>query len=244
MRITRIYTEQSLALNTTIALTEQAKHHVAVVLRMKAQDSITLFNGDGVDYVGTITLINKKSVEIKLTTAHENTNESGLQIHLGQCLSQGQRFDLAIQKASELGVSEITPIISERSQKLASKQFEKKQKHWQQIAINAAEQSHRAKVPVIHKPIKLDEWLSTTKADVKWVCAISKKAEACKPSTNVTTLSVLIGPEGGLNDKEEQLAINNFKFTAVNFGRRILRTETAPIAALSLAQHFWGDFTL
>lgn len=239
MRSTRIYVEQALSVNNTVTLTEKAHHHLAVVLRARLNDIVVLFNGDGFEYSGVISAISKKNTQIHLTLSNANLNESPLHLHLGQCISQNNRFDFAVQKACEMGVSTLTPIISDHSQKMAKPQLTKRMGHWQQVAINAAEQSHRAVVPTIQTPIALSEWLNMRDEDEKWVCAIGGKTPT-KSVHNINRLALLIGPEGGLSKEEVRHSIDH-GFKTIAIGNRVLRTETAPIAAISLAQFFWGD---
>ena len=239
MRITRLYIHQPLAVNTTITLDDKPHHHLAVVLRARLNDQVVLFNGDGHEYNGVISAISKKQTHINLTTSTPNLNESPLHIHLGQCISQNSRFDFAIQKACEMGVHIITPILSNHSQSFNKQQLEKRLTHWQQIAVNAAEQSHRATVPAIKPAVAIDQWLNQRQEDAKWVCAIGGKTPL-KGENPVNSLAMLIGPEGGLSRNEVTSAIDQ-GFCTMTMGKRVLRTETTPIAAISLAQFFWGD---
>jgi len=239
MRLTRLYIDIPLQEGTTIELDERTRHHCGVVLRAKAGDTVFLFNGDGNDYQATLSTVSKKSITAEIEAVIPRETESNLSIHLGQCLSSSQRFDLAVQKATEMGVCTITPLHSERSQKLASKQYAKKLAHWQSIAIHACEQSHRGVIPEILEPLHPYEWMKAQQSDKKWFCSISEQGLNTE-NDSVSSLSILVGPEGGLTEEEEHYA-KTYDFQAVQLGKRILRTETAPIAAISLAQYFWGD---
>lgn len=241
MRQTRLYLPVQLSVGDTIQLDERTRHHCGTVLRAKINDAVYLFNGNGKDYEARLVSITKKSIEAELVAEIDKPSESHLSTRLGQCLSSSQRFDLAIQKATELGVSEITPLISDRCQNINHKQIEKKWHHWQQIAIHACEQSHRSQIPVIEQPRLLKDWLANQQSDVKWLCSISENTLATSAKA-VTSVSLLVGPEGGLSNEEETEAKNS-GFEALQLGPRIMRTETAPVAALSLAQFLWGDFS-
>ena len=166
--------------------------------------------------------------------------ESPLAIHLGQGLSRGERMDWAIQKATELGVSEITPIMSERCEvRLKDERAEKRLSHWRQVAISACEQCGRSRVPVIHPPVLLSDWIKTTEADLKLV--LHPVSEPLASHAKPGRLAFLIGPEGGLTDNEiEQAQASGFQ--PARLGPRVLRTETAPVVALAVAQQLWGDF--
>jgi len=240
MRQTRLYLPETMSVGDVVTLDERCKHHCATVLRAKQGDTVYLFNGNGADYHAKLTTVTRKTVAAEITASIEKSTESPLATHLGQCISASQRFDLAIQKATELGVSAITPLISERAHSLNKMQYEKKWQHWQQVAIHACEQSHRSQLPTIHPITPLAQWLTEQQSDVKWVLSISTK-QVLPEMASVKSVACLVGPEGGLTAEEESLACNH-GFSAVQLGQRILRTETAPVAALTLAQHYWGDF--
>ncbi len=170
----------------------------------------------------------------------EGPHESPLRTHLGQALSRGERMDWAIQKAVELGVSEITPLFTERCEvKLQGERADKRQAHWQQIAVSACEQCGRSSVPVIHPPMALHDWLSALQVDVRLV--LHHRTEQDLQSLPAPeSAALLIGPEGGLSAGEIAQA-EQAGFHAARFGPRVLRTETAPVVALTMLQHLWGD---
>nr|MBF0684356.1 16S rRNA (uracil(1498)-N(3))-methyltransferase [Pseudomonas sp.] len=183
--------------------------------------------------------VSKKTVRVQLHESVSGMQESRLRVHLGQGLSRGERMDWAIQKATELGVAEITPIMSERCEvRLKDERADKRLAHWRQIAISACEQCGRSVLPVIHPPQPLTEWLATD-AELKLV--LHPVAEPLASHLAPTTLAFLIGPEGGLSDGEVAQA-QGAGFQAARLGPRVLRTETAPVVALSVAQQLWGDF--
>ncbi len=239
MRLSRFFIDAPLSLGEH-QLPEAQAHYIGRVLRMAQGDALQLFDGSGTEFRGTLLEVGKKRVSVQLDERFAGQVESPLRIHLGQGLSRGERMDWAIQKATELGVSEITPIISERCEvRLKDERAEKRQAHWQQIAISACEQCGRSVVPVIHSPVTLGEWLKHTRAELKLV--LHPVAEPLVSHAKPATLAFLIGPEGGLNDAEVDQA-QDAGFHAARLGPRVLRTETAPVVALSVAQQLWGDF--
>lgn len=242
MRIPRIHTSAALTLNTTIELDSDAANHVGKVLRMKSGYKIILFNGDGADYSATICEITKKNITVSIDTSEETNSESCLYTHIGQVISRGDRMDYMIQKSTELGVSEITPLTSERCEvKLKGDREEKRVKHWQQIAISAAEQCGRAKVPVINSIMSLDEWIKEKPEEELGLVMHHRTTQSLSDLKQPQKVRLLIGPEGGLSDTEIEFSITQ-KFTATTLGPRVFRSETAPIATLSIIQWLWGDF--
>lgn len=241
MRCPRIYTPQSLASHTTLPLDAEAAHHIARVLRMQNGDSLILFNGDGNEYPATIASIDKKSVHVALEAASSIARESPLAIHLGIAISKGERMDWVIQKATELGVTEITPLQTERVEvRLNSEREEKKLAHWQAIAVSACEQCQRNRIPVIHSPQPLSAWLDSVQSDAKFVLHHRSEVNLSATTKQPQSVALLIGPEGGLSDMEIVLAEKK-DFAPLRLGPRVLRTETAPLAALSILQFLWGD---
>ncbi|MGV8918562.1 MAG: 16S rRNA (uracil(1498)-N(3))-methyltransferase [Pseudomonas sp.] len=239
MRLSRFFIDAPLSIGEH-ELPEAQAHYIGRVLRMAEGDALQVFDGSGNEFRGTLLEVGKKRVRVQLNEQFAGQIESPLKIHLGQGLSRGERMDWAIQKATELGVSEITPIVSERCEvRLKDERAEKRQLHWQQIAISACEQCGRSVVPVIHPPLALSEWLKQTEAELKLV--LHPVAEPLTSHDKPTSLAFLIGPEGGLNDAEVEQA-QGAGFHAARLGPRVLRTETAPVVALSVAQQLWGDF--
>lgn len=241
MRVPRIYTSSPLSEGCTTALDESAAQHVGRVLRMQPGQELRLFNGDGHDYPATITNASKKQVDVQVGTPVANATESSLDIVLGQTLSKGDRMDYAVQKAVEMGVTRIVPLTTERCDvKLKGDREDKRLRHWQSVAISAAEQCGRARVPEILPVMTLVEWFEhTTDCDLRLV--LHHRTEQSLDSMNKPArVALMIGPEGGLSP-EEIAAAENSGFLPVALGPRVLRTETAPIAAMSLCQWLWGD---
>jgi 16S rRNA (uracil1498-N3)-methyltransferase len=240
MRSTRIYTPQALSLNTTLELEQQASQHLGKVLRAKVGDDVLLFNGQGGEFVGRITSITKQAVAVELHLFIDSDNESPLSIHLGICISKGDRMDFVMQKATELGVSEITPLLSERSQIKRNKEaLAKKLRHWRQIVVSACEQSGRHYVPQVNDVKISTDWFIHCESQVKLI--LDPFCDNYTQSSERTnSVALAIGPEGGFSEREiSQARASNFN--GLKLGPRILRTETAPIAAIALCQTKWGD---
>lgn len=219
-------------------------HHVARVLRLAVGEAVTLFDGEGAEYSAVIARIAKSGVTLNVGQRRAVDRESPLQVVLAQAISGGERMDYSVQKAVELGVARIQPLASERSVvRLDSARAEKRVAHWQAVAIAACEQCGRNRVPEVLPVLSLSAWLERgTQHDGAQVM-LSPQAQAnlrdlARPSERVTLLA---GPEGGLSPQEQRDA-RAAGFTAVRLGPRVLRTETAAVAALAAMQVLWGDF--
>lgn len=235
----RIFQKTKLAVGSIIELDAQASHHVGRVLRSKVGESLIVFNGEGGEYEAVIQSITKKTVTVELLKFINRDTKSNVHIHLGQALAKGEKMDWIIQKAVELGVAETTPLHTERSNvKLPADRLAKKLAHWQQVAISACEQSGRTDVPVIHSPIALNDWLSQTKFNHGFV--LSPTANTKLSGSVEGRIGLIIGPEGGLTTQEIILAESKL-FKAIQLGPRVLRTETAAIAAIVAVQYCFGD---
>lgn len=238
MRLSRFFTDLPLSLGQ-YELPEAQAHYIARVLRLGVGAAVQLFDGSGQEYLGEVVEAGKKSVRVELQEQVAGLAESPLRVHLGQGLSRGERMDWAIQKATELGVAEITPIVSSRCEvRLKDERTDKRLQHWRQVATSACEQCGRSVLPLIHPPLELSAWLRQVSADLKLV--LHPDAAALASHLRPHSLAFLIGPEGGLSDNEVTAA-QDCGFHAARLGPRVLRTETAPIAALTVAQHLWGD---
>jgi 16S rRNA (uracil1498-N3)-methyltransferase len=227
----RFYTNNPLTLGATIQLSDSAAAHATRALRLSVGDSAIVFNGDGFDYECELASIKKNIVLAKITASKQINNASPLRITLLQAISSGDRMDYTIQKAVELGVTNIQPITSQRTE------------HWQNIAISACEQSGRTLVPNVAAPLSLQQWLAANpKADCIRLLlnptGALRLAELAKPNNEI---QLLIGAEGGLAEAEIDLA-NSYGFQSIVLGPRILRTETAALATISALQTLWGDF--
>ena len=171
-------------------------------------------------------------------------HESPLKITLAQGIAAGDKMDWVIQKTVELGIESIQPLFTERSiVKLDRERADKKLEHWRTVAISACEQTGRAIIPEILSPLTLSQWLSAQqkKNNLKLILTPSKAQNINQLEKPSSSIDFMVGPEGGFSDKEMALALNS-AFIPINFGQRILRTETASIVALSIMQNLWGDF--
>jgi 16S rRNA (uracil1498-N3)-methyltransferase len=241
MRVPRVFVEQSLQAGQIAELDERAAHYIGQVLRMRAGRELILFNGDGNAYAANIIDAGKKQLRCQLDQAMQTTQTpSPLKIELGIAISKGDRFDWVIQKATELGVTKISPVFSERVDvKLSGERLEKKQRHWQQIMISACEQCGRNELVDITQASPLAQWSQQAEGEVKLVLCPAQ-GELISQNIQPKSLALLVGPEGGLSDQEIARCLEN-DFHALQLGPRILRTETAPIAAISIVQYRWGD---
>ncbi len=207
---------------------------------MQRGDALIVFNGDGGEYPATIAAVDKRAVQIATEQVRETVRESPLHLHLGIAMSKGERMDWIVQKATELGVARIVPLYSERVElKLQGERAEKKLAHWRGIAIAACEQCGRNRLPEIGDVQTLAQWLEHTQADAKFVLHHRTEA-ALDAAAKPASVALLIGPEGGLSESEIAAAERQ-GFAPLQLGPRVLRTETAPLAAISVLQYLWGD---
>lgn len=241
MRIPRIYTPQLLTPNSVVELTEAASHHLNKVLRMQVGRELILFNSQGGEYNAEISDIQKKVIHVRLQKFSPENRQSPLQLELAIGISRGERMDWVLQKATELGVTKITPLITERTEvKLGGDRSDKKLHHWQQTIISACEQSQRNLLPELSEPMLLIDWINRCNADVKFVLH-HRDNQGLSKDKKIRSVALLIGSEGGLSDAEIAQATAQ-QFSPLTLGPRVLRTETAPVAAISLVQYLWGDF--
>jgi 16S rRNA (uracil1498-N3)-methyltransferase len=244
MRLTRIHVPGPLSSGEEIALPAQAGQHLVRVLRLAAGAPLLLFDGAGGEYAATLSAAGK---EVRARVgAHEQTErESPLAVTLLQGIARGERMDLIVQKATELGVTRIVPLSAERSVvKIDSRQGERKREHWQSIAISACEQCGRNRVPVVTEPQPTGDAIAALPATATrcLLAADGRESLAAVAARQAgSPVVLLIGPEGGLADSEEKFALAN-GFVSCRLGPRILRTETAGLAALAVQQAVVGDF--
>ena len=244
LRYSRLFTDHSLTPGDQVVLKGKVAQHLGRVLRARAGEHIALFNGDGREFAATVLTVSKREVSVDIGAAATPQTESPVHTTLGLGLSKGDRFDWAIQKATELGVGAVTPLYSERIDfSIPPDRIEKRVAHWRQIAISACEQCGRVKVPSITPPQPLLSWVQEVSAEQKWLLHCANDTGA--PATAVThgaprEAALLIGPEGGLTDQECHAASAE-GFQLLQLGPRVLRTETAPATALSVLSVFWGE---
>ncbi|MGL6123657.1 MAG: 16S rRNA (uracil(1498)-N(3))-methyltransferase [Shewanella sp.] len=241
MRVPRIYQPQPLTINQPLNLDDDGAAHIGKVLRMGNGEHISLFNGDGNDYLAEIIDAGKKHVTVKLLSCEANLSESPLNLHLGQVISRGDRMEFTIQKSVELGVNTITPLFSDRcGVKLNGERLEKKIQQWQKIVVSACEQSGRSQVPIVRPAMDLHDWCSEPTSALK----LNLHPRAAHGINGLdlahTRVRLLIGPEGGLS-AEEIAMTETYQFTDVLLGPRVLRTETASLTAITALQLRFGD---
>ncbi len=241
MRISRLYTPAPLNIHQHIELDDDNAHYVRSVLRLKKDAKLIVFNGQGGEYLSTVLEVSRKTVRIVTEQWSDRSVESPLQLSLGLGISRGDRMDLSVQKSVELGVTQITPLVTDRC--VVQFNAEKKSQrltHWQKIAQHAAEQSGRTLLPEFTHISLLPDWLPEQQGLKVFLDPYAKTAlNELSPDNNQVTL--LTGPEGGFADFERELA-HTAGFIPVRLGSRILRTETASLAALAAVQMLWGDF--
>ncbi len=240
--IPRFYQNKSLLLGD-VSLDESATHHIVHVLRLKTGSEIILFNGDGEEFKGALLKVHKKEVIVTLQQKYTVNNESFLALHLVQAVSRKDHMDLTLQKAVELGVTEITPIISDFSNmKQSQTEFNHKEQHWRKVIISASQQSGRAVLTRLNPILSFKEALHRIQAEQRlFLSARADSAGEKLWATPLKSVALFIGCEGGFSDKEEKQAqANGLRLVAL--GHRILRTETAAIAMLAILQYCQGDF--
>lgn len=239
--VPRIYCETPLSRGERLSLPEDRAHHLMHVLRMKAGAAVILFDGRGGEYEATLATVAKHRVEVAVGAHRAVARESPLRLTLAQAISRGERMDYTIQKAVELGVTLIQPLETGYSQgRLDSARGEKKLTHWREIARSAAEQSGRERVPEVAAPLALETWLDALPAPAIRLLLDPDSPESLGAATAAAEVCLLSGPEGGFNAAEVARA-KAAGFTALRLGPRILRTETAAVAALAVIQAQWGD---
>lgn len=241
MRIPRIYQPGELASGNKTDLDERAAHHIAHVLRLKPGAPVIVFDGLGHEFSGEMGEISKRQVTVVIGARIEVVRESPLRTVLAQGVSRGERMDYTIQKAVELGVQRITPLLTEHTMvSLAGERRERRVQHWSGVAIGACEQCGRNVLPQIDDIQKFDAWLSSANTELKLVLHHEGQKNLAALPVHCVSVTLLIGPEGGLSDDEVRRA-SAAGFVSLRLGPRILRTETAGMAALAALQARWGD---
>lgn len=241
MRINRIYIETRLQAGTEVTLVDSAANHVIRVLRLKSGAPLELFNGDNRACSATITGMDRRSVRVHIRECHQVSRESPFSVHLWQGISRGDKMDLVIQKAVELGVAEITPVFTERcGVRLPPDRLQKKLDHWRKVVISACEQCGRNLLPILHDAEYFSGLLARQPFPASLV--LDPKAGQALSGYPIGTdgISLVVGPEGGLTEQEIG-ALIEAGAQGVTLGPRILRTETAPLVAISLLQAKYGD---
>lgn len=241
MRVSRLYVDLPLSLNGQVELDDEGAHYVRTVLRLKKDDAIILFNSKGGEYTGKLGEVSRKCVWVDVTSWSDRSVESPLHVTLGLGISRGDRMDLSVQKAVELGINHINPLITERCVvQLKGEKAQQRLQHWHKISQHAAEQSGRTLLPEMTEIKAIQDWVSHQSGLKIFLDPYAEQTLVeLKPDNKQVTL--LTGPEGGFTDQERSIA-KAAGFIPVRLGSRILRAETAAIAALSAVQMLWGDF--
>jgi 16S rRNA (uracil1498-N3)-methyltransferase len=242
MRLIRVHVDAALAEGAHVALDGSAAAHARRVLRLEAGDAVTLFNGDGADYPSRIAGFGRGTVEVSVEGRRPARAESPLAVTLVQGIARTERMDLVVQKATELGVTAIVPVLTARSiVRLDRGTRERKLAHWRGIAVAACEQCGRARIPGIAEPVTLAERLVAPGDGARLLLSPDADDALAAAGRGLGAAELLVGPEGGLEDGEREAAIAA-GFRACRLGPRVLRSETAAIAALAVLQTVAGDF--
>jgi 16S rRNA (uracil1498-N3)-methyltransferase len=240
--VPRVYVDRPLEPGIALELPEAAARHLFQVLRLGGGAQLRVFNGDGRDYTARIDRATRQGARIDVLTAGDEEPPPPLAIHLALGVSRGERMDFAIQKAVELGVAGITPLFTERSMvQLQGERLARRVEHWRGVMIGACEQSGRRRLPRLLEPSRLSDWLAQPHPHT---LLLDPGGELPLPAlpTPAVRLSLLVGPEGGLAPRERSAARAS-GVRGVRLGPRILRTETAPLAAIAIIQALWGDLS-
>ena len=238
MRLSRVYLPQKLSPGATVSLNRDSAHYLGRVLRLKPGDQVNLFNSEDGEFSGELIEIGKQQGLVHVTVQVENEADPKLSIHLGLGLSRGERMDYAVQKSTELGVTSITPLVTDYCEvRLGKERQLNRQAHWQRVAISACEQCGRSKIPAVNLPQSLQHWLSNHPRGI----LLDVHADSQLAGQQIEdSINVVVGPEGGFSERELAVA-QDCAYRIIRLGPRILRTETAPVAILSLLQFLYGD---
>lgn len=242
--LSRIHVADSLAPGAVVSLPVAAAHHLSRVLRATVGDGIVVFN-DGIEYTAAITRIDKNGVVVKLAAGSPVDRETPFVCSLAQAVSSGERMDITLQKAVELGVKAVQPLFSERSVvRLTAERAGKRVAHWRQLIISACEQCGRNVIPELAAPVPLTDWLGTLQPVPSGELRVLLSPQATTRLADLprpVAVTLLAGPEGGFSEVEAALT-QRYGFVAIKLGPRVLRTETAALAALAAMNVLWGDF--
>jgi 16S rRNA (uracil1498-N3)-methyltransferase len=235
----RVFVDAALSAGCTLELTDDRAHYLQRVLRLRAGDEARLFNGEGGEWTALLLAVQRRAVRVEVQEPVDALRESPLATHLGIGWSRGERMDWVVQKATELGVHAITPLVTARCNvHLEDARVDKRLRHWRQVAVSACEQCGRNRLPVLDPPRALQHWLQDCSATTRLLLAPG--AAGADPVVE-GSVALLVGPEGGL-DGSELVAARDAGFSPWTLGPRVLRTETAPLAALAILQYRAGDF--
>lgn len=243
MSLRRLFVADRIAAGAELRLGEDAARYLGRVLRLRVEESVQVFNGEDGEWLARIVRIGRNRVSLLVGEKIRNDAESQLRTHLVQGVSRGERMDFVVQKAAELGVKRVTPVLTDHGVvKFDSPRAIKRREHWQRVAEHACEQCGRFRPPLIDAPLPLRDWFGGTRDRDATELILHPNAAAALSDLESpqAKLCLLIGPEGGFSEREYEDA-GVAGFMPVSLGPRILRTETAAVAALSIAQSLWGD---
>ena len=244
MRAIRLYIDAPLEAGQELALPDDIIRHATRVLRLGPGDPVVLFNGDGAQYPARLTTVDARTAHAQIDAVETPNRESPLRVTLVQALARGEKMDWIIQKAAELGVTRILPVVTERSEvKLDAARGDKRLEHWRAVAIAACEQCGRNVLPELAVPAPLATCLAAQAADpgTRWMLHPGEATRLRDVASGTTTVALAIGPEGGFGDTD-LAALRQAGYHALVLGPRILRTETAGLAAVAALQAVVGDF--
>ncbi len=240
MKISRFYQNSDVKIGDKLDLSSTNHRHAIQVLRLKIDQDLILFNGKGGEYNATLVSFDKRNSRVLINSFDPIDRESPLSTTLALATIKPDKMDFAIQKAVELGISVIQPIYTKRSViKVKANRLDKKMQHWQGVIISACEQSGRTRIPELCEPLGFDKFLDSN-SGISCIAMLPGNHPKINELENRESLSLLIGPEGGFTDDEEELMLQK-GVSAISFGSRILRAETAVVAGLTACQQLWGD---
>ncbi len=243
MPVPRFHVPVPLSPGSLFDLPAGPARHAAQVLRLRAGDTLTLFDGGGGEYRARIESMRRAEVTVRVENHAAVERESPLEVHLAQGISSGERMDYTLQKAVELGVASVQPLAMLRSVvKLDAERARKRTAHWQGVVIGACEQCGRNRVPAVGAPLPLSQWIAGAPAGLKLYLSPQSETGLAALAPPTGPLWLLAGPEGGFDPGESAL-VEAAGFLPLRLGPRILRTETAALAALAALQALWGDFS-
>jgi 16S rRNA (uracil1498-N3)-methyltransferase len=241
MRVTRCHVDMPLPAGSRIVLPESAANHLVRVLRLREGDGCVLFNGDGNDCDARIAVAGKREVTVEILGLRPVGNESPFRITLLQGIARGEKMDLILQKATELGAAAIAPVLAERTEvKLDAERTEKRMAHWRSVIVSACEQSGRAFIPQLGAPAALADAARASADSLKLTLdPVGEHTLASLPAS-ASSATLAIGPEGGWSPRDRE-TLRAAGYTGLRLGPRVLRTETAGLAAIAALQSRFGD---
>lgn len=241
MRMTRCHADMPLPLGSRIALPESAAAHLVRVLRLREGDGCVLFNGDGNDCAARIASVGKREVVVEILAVDPVDKESPLRITLLQGIARGEKMDLILQKATELGAAAIAPVLAERTEvKLDAERTEKRMAHWRSVIVSACEQSGRALIPRLSAPAALADAARASADSLQLTLDPEGEHTLASLPTSAASATLAIGPEGGWSPRDRE-TLRAAGYTGLRLGPRVLRTETAGLAAIAALQSRFGD---